>query len=112
MLTYVACPYSHPNPLVMEQRFRSVNEYVASLFRMGQFAFSPISMCHPIAVAHQLPTHWQFWEEYDNLMISKCDRLVVLMLPGWRESNGVISEVIQAIKLGKPVEYEYGSHRY
>ena len=71
----------------------------------GVYVFSPISHTHPIAEAGSLPTGWEFWEAYDNIMLSRCTKLIVLMLDGWKESKGVAAEIKIAEKLGIPIVY-------
>lgn len=104
-LSYIACPYSHPDANVRAQRYAAVNKLSASMMNSGKYVFSPISHCHQMAEDHGLPTTWIFWEDYDRMMISKCNELIVLMLPGWRESLGVQSEILIADELGIPVIY-------
>lgn len=104
-LIYLAAPYSHPDPAVMDRRFHEINAVAAQLMQSGEFIFSPISHTHPIAMAGGLPTGWDFWEKYDRAILSACCEVRVLMLDGWRESRGVTAEIAIAIKLGLPVTY-------
>ena len=105
MKIYLACPYSHPDPAVREARFEAVNRAAAQLMRLGHSVFSPISMTHPIAEAADLPKGWDFWAAQDLPFLEWCDKVVVLMLPGWKESTGVDEEVRIALDMGKIVEY-------
>lgn len=38
-------------------------------------------------------------------MMAACDELVVLLLPGWRESEGVQAEIDLALELDLPIRY-------
>lgn len=104
-LIYLAVPYSHSDPRIREQRFRAVNAVAAKLMRNGLHVFSPISHTHPIAEAGNLPTGWDFWEDYDRTLLRTCSKIVVLMLDGWRESTGVTAEIAIAKELGLAVEF-------
>lgn len=104
-LVYLASPYSDPDPDVMRQRFEAVNLRAAIMMVEGHHVFSPISHTHPIAIAGSLPTGWAFWEAYDRAILSCCCRLVVLCQDGWRESEGVKTEIKIATELGLTVEY-------
>lgn len=104
-LVYLATPYSHTDPAVRERRFREVTRVTGELMRAGVHVFSPITHCHPIAEAGNLPKGWEYWQEYDRAMLSACGRVVVLMQDGWRESMGVQCEIAMAERLGLPVEY-------
>jgi len=103
-MIYLASPYSHPDANIREQRFRAVCKAAARLMRNGGIVFSPIAHGHPIA-QHGLPTDWRFWEQFDREQLACCDEVVVLLLDGWRESEGVRAEIRIAAELGKPVRY-------
>ncbi len=103
-LAYLASPYSHPDPAVMQERFEQACKAAAELMRVGVMVFSPIAHSHPIA-QYGLPKEWGFWQEYDRIMLAKCDRIIVLMLPGWQTSAGVRNELRFAVDAGLPVEY-------
>jgi hypothetical protein len=108
-LTYLAAPYSHKDHHMMVVRFLAINQYAAKLMSRGDYIFSPISHTHPIAEAGingtPLPRGWDFWEGYDRRMLSCCDRILVLRLPGWEQSTGVQAEIKIGKELGIPVEY-------
>ena len=103
-LIYLASPYSHESEAIKEKRFELVCEYAAGLMKQGLFVYSPIAHTHPIS-RYGLPGDWDFWESYDTLMISKCDEIKVLQIPGWQESKGVQAEIQLAKELNKPISY-------
>jgi len=103
-MIYLASPYSHENPAVKEERFHAACACAAEMMRSGMHVFSPIAHTHPIA-AHGLPGDWAYWQTYDRAMLSRCDELVVLCLPGWKESTGVQAEIKIARELGIPVRF-------
>lgn len=92
---YLACPYASGNasPDLREQRFQASNRAAAKLMGMGFKVFSPISHSHPIAIAGELPLHWDYWESYDREILKRSHTLVALTLDGWRESPGVQAEI-------------------
>ena len=105
MLIYLASPYTHPDPNVVEQRFDSIARTAGALMREGLTVYSPIVHCHPIAQRCELPTEWEYWEAVDREMIEKCDEVWVVMIPGWNTSKGVTAEVGIANSLDKKVRY-------
>ena len=107
-LVYLSSPYSHSDAAVREARFQAVCRCAAGMMRGGVHVFSPIAHSHPIA-AHGLPGDWEFWQAYDRLMLSRCDELAVLCLPGWRESIGVREEIRIASELGLAAWFIDGS---
>lgn len=114
-LIYLASPYSHDDPHVIERRVRQVQAAAARLIELGHLIFSPIVHSHPIAdqvsfspvnTADKLSG----WMEYDRAMIDKADELWVLELDGWAQSRGVEAERNHALATGKTVRHiEYPS---
>lgn len=105
MKIYLACPYTDPDPHIMEERFQAVNRVAGDLMRQGALVFSPISHTHPIAVACELPREFSFWEAYDRTFIDWCDELWVYQGEGWKESVGVNLEIEYATRTDKKVRY-------
>ena len=103
-MIYLASPYSHTNPAVREERFRSACRATVALLRAGEVVFSPIVHSHPL-VEFEMPTAWAFWERIDRAHLERCDEVVVLMLDGWEASVGVHEEITLARELGKPVRF-------
>lgn len=110
-LWYMASPYSHTEQAVMASRFEAAAEAAAELMRAGWILFSPITHTHPIA-QYDLPKGWEYWQKYDEVMISKCDGLIVLQLPGWDTSRGVQAEILIAARLGLPAIFWEGPCKY
>ena len=104
-LIYLASPYTHRDTVVMTRRFEAACLAAGRLMEDGLHVFSPIAHSHPIAVRCELPCDFEYWRQYDELMLSRCDRLIVLMLAGWEQSRGVAAEIELAKGLGLDVEY-------
>jgi hypothetical protein len=104
-IKYLAAPYSHENSDIMESRFNLINMAAASLLKSGHHIYSPISHCHQMAKDNDMPKEFDFWRKFDTAMISVCSELLVLRLPGWKESAGVQAEIKIAKDLGIPVRY-------
>lgn len=102
---YLASPYSHPSPCVRINRWNAVCRAAGELMNAGTIVFSPIAHSHPISVQCDLPLGWDFWSAFDRAYIEWCDALMVLQLPGWKESVGVRAEIEIARDVGKPVEF-------
>jgi hypothetical protein len=106
-LVYVASPYSHPDKMVEEMR--NIGVAVATGYLMNKYLdksfYSPICHTHPIATVCKLPGHWEFWKQFDETMLSRCNECWVLMLDGWQQSKGVTAEIGIAVELGLPVKY-------
>jgi hypothetical protein len=102
---YIASPYTHQDPNIMQQRYEDVAEYTAILIRQNLFALSPIVHGHYLALAHNLPGDYSFWENYSKALLRASSSVRVYCIPGWEESKGVRAEIELAEKLSKPVTY-------
>ena len=105
--TYLASPYSHPDPAVREERFRLAVAAAAKLMKQGEIVFCPIAHSHCIDLKFDSPESGEFWKRQDWPMLRGADRLVVLMIDGWEESDGIMHEVGVAKNIGIPVGYMY-----
>lgn len=104
-LIYLASPYSHPDPAIMQARFETVCCAAAHFMGEGVHIFSPIAHSHPIALAGELPRGFEFWESYDRKILAACSALWVLMMDGWKESKGIGAEIVIAKEFKLPIEY-------
>lgn len=92
-LTYLASPYSHPDPEVMEHRWEETMEAAAKLASAGVFIFSPILHWHAVALKHDLPKDHVYWHDYNTFMLARCSSMLILTLDGWAMSKGVQAEI-------------------
>lgn len=99
-LIYLASPYNHVSPCVREERFNLVCHVAAKLMKKGVHLFCPIAHTHPIAVCGDLPKGWDYWQQYDRLMLSNCSALWIVEMDGWKESQGIKGEIEIARELG------------
>lgn len=106
-LIYLASPYSHIDTNIRDARFHAVCRAAARFMAVGCLIFSPIAHTHPIAMAGQLPTDWEFWKAYDRAMLDAASHLWVLMLPGAMKSRGVLCEIQYMESRLKPIRYVY-----
>lgn len=104
-LIYLASPYSHPDSEVRLERVRLVMSATALLMKSQIVVYSPIVHNHRIAMDYGLPTEWEYWRQFDEVMISRCDELCVLMIDGWDKSKGVEDEIKIAQNLRKRIRY-------
>jgi hypothetical protein len=99
-VVYLASPYSHADPAIMEWRHRATVRAAAHLMQRGDVVFSPIAHSHEVGkhLGKQVggaadPDTHAFWMSQDLPMLRRATRMVVLMLPGWSTSRGVKEEI-------------------
>ena len=104
-LYYLASPYSHDNTFIKQFRYEAVIYTGSMLTKMGHTLIEPIAMCHEQSLRHELPGGYAFWKARDRNFISISDGIIVLTLPGWDDSVGVLDEIEWAKELGIEVHY-------
>ena len=104
-MIYLASPYTHEHRSVRYQRFIAVALAAAKLMNEGEVVYSPIVHNHTLAELVGLPKKWEFWAKFDEEMLDKADRFVILKLNGWQESVGINAEKHIAEELGMEPEY-------
>lgn len=100
-LYYMASVYTQ-FPKGQEQAYIEASKCAATLLKRGMNVFSPIAHSHPIAVHGAIDAiDHDFWMRLDKAILDECDILLVVMMPGWRESRGIKAEIEHAREAGK-----------
>lgn len=104
-IEYLAIPYTHDNVFV--KHFRAeVSNYIASeLTKQGRIVFAPISAWHHIAIKYGLLGTFEYWKTLDEQFICASKNIIVVMLDGWKKSNGINLEISIAKANKIPIEY-------
>ncbi len=102
---YLASPYSHKDAYVRHLRYETIDMVAAKLFLKDFILIEPIGSCHSKSLKYDMPTGYKFWQTRDRKMIEISDAVLVITLPGWKESTGVTDEIEYAESLGRPVYY-------
>lgn len=92
-MIYLAAPYTSPDPVCVEDRVRVFCSKDSELSGGGIITVSPLSKHLMFINGSKLPSDWAFWERYSYALLSRCDHMIVIKLPGWEESKGVQGEI-------------------
>ena len=111
-MIYLAIPYTHEDPAVMDYRAEVADHVAALLTRIGYEVYSPISSWHHISKKYSLPTDYEYWKKLNDRMMLNSDRVLVIMLDGWKESKGVQDEIASAERFGIEVKYDVSPDDY
>jgi len=107
-LVYLARPYSagKASKQTKQWRFETVCQAAAQLMYQGYCVFSPIAHSHSVEI-HGMdgPESMDFWLEQDFAVLKFCNKMVILTLPGWKDSNGIAKEIEFCNDNGIPIEY-------
>ena len=105
MIIYLASPYTSNNQYNHHVRYHHSCMAAAKLMQQGHIVFSPITHSH--GIARFIPDHnHDFWMFQDLPFLDFADKIIVLTLPGWKESKGVKKEIEYARDKGIPVEFK------
>lgn len=105
-LVYIAGPYRSPTPWGVQQNIRAAMDAAAQVWAAGLAAVCP----------HANSAHMEGVTSDANFlagtleMLRRCD--AVLVIEGWKNSEGARGEVDEAVRLGLPVLYEWGDKSY
>ena len=105
-MIYMASPYSkYPDG----RRWAAHDAAFATvaLWRKGLAAYSPVVHGHALteATGELQPDDQDWWFQTNEPMMAKADALVVAMLDGWDQSEGISREVNYFQQEGKPIFY-------
>ena len=100
-LIYLASPFAHPSAAVREARLEAVRHICGRMIDEGRIVLSPLVYAGELAQrGHHAPQGWYAW---DLQFLARADELVVLQLPGWEHSNGVLVEIAAAQARNIPI---------
>lgn len=104
---YLASPYSHADSRTRAIRYWEILHHAADAMAAGTVIYSPIVHGHNIAelLPDALLLDHEFWMLQSLPMLRKADELWVIMIDGWKTSEGVTREVEFARDNGIPVKY-------
>lgn len=96
---------SEDMPALMQKRYEYARMRTSEFLKNLDIVFSPITHCHPMALAHEMPKRWDFWGHIDLNYIDACSEVWVLKMPHWEQSTGITAEIAHAEANGIPVKY-------
>ena len=104
-LWYIASPYTHACSAVMDERVAQARRCVAQVSCCWDnvMPFSPV--VYTTAFQKGVETPKVGWYQFDLGFLAKADKLVVLMLDGWKSSIGVGLEIAFAQGRDIPIWY-------
>jgi len=102
---YIASPYSKANEQLRQDRYMGICATCAYFIKYDWTVYSPIAHWHPIASRFGLPEGMDFWRQHDLTMLYASCKMIVAMIQGWKDSDGIKEEIEFAKRRNIPVEY-------
>ena len=100
-LIYLASPFAHESAEVREARLEAVRHVCGMMINEGKIVLSPLVYAGELAQrGFHAPQGWYAW---DLQFLARADELLVLQLPGWEHSRGVLLEIAAAQALSLPI---------
>ena len=100
-LIYLASPFAHTSAAVREARLEAVRHVCGKMIDEGRIVLSPLVYAGELAQrGFHAPQGWYAW---DLQFLARADELLVLQLPGWEESKGVLVEIAAAQARNIPI---------
>ena len=100
-LIYLASPFAHQSAEVREARLEAVRHVCGKMIDEGRIVLSPLVYAGELAQrGFHAPQGWYAW---DLQFLARADELLVLQLPGWEESKGVLVEIAAAQARNIPI---------
>ena len=108
---YLAHPFWHESESVRLARYEAGLEIVTDFIAQGKSVYSPIA--HNFHIASRLPPELahdhDHWMSIDLPILRRAESLIVIMLPGWKESAGVTRECEEARRIPIHIHYSHPS---
>lgn len=104
-MIYLAAPYTHQDPAVVDRRLETFFKYDLYLTSEGFHTVSPL---YKTLIALKVPDvqlDYGTWEDYCRALMKLCSEVHVLTLEGWQESEGVLDEIHMAYEFTLPIVY-------
>ena len=100
-LIYLASPFAHTSAAVREARLEAVRYVCGKMIDQGRIVLSPLVYAGELAQrGYHAPQGWYAW---DLQFLARADELVVLQLPDWEQSKGVLVEIAAAQARNIPI---------
>ena len=100
-MIYLASPYASDSAAVRDARLEAVRHVCGKLVDGGQIVLSPMVYTGELAQRGHHPP--QGWYAFDLQFLARADELLVLQLPGWEQSKGVMVEIAAAQARNLPI---------
>lgn len=91
-LLYISSPYSHKDEIIVESRYNKTFLFTQELIKEGFNVYSPIVYLHPLSKGIINSQGFNYWKNFDLLMLEKSDLLVEYLLHGYLMSEGMQQE--------------------
>jgi hypothetical protein len=90
---YLACPYTHPEAAVQQERLEKVSHVAGLLIQKDFLVYSPVSHGVNIAKHCAMGGDYATWQKHCLSMLRRSKYAIALLLKGYEESIGMNDEL-------------------
>ncbi len=103
-LLYLAAPYTHPDPKVIQMRVEECFKAMTFLADQGFHCYAPTVHWHQQSLDCK-DLGYKYYSAHGLEMLKRCDAIAILCLPLWDQSSGIKKEYAQACDANQRVYY-------
>jgi hypothetical protein len=92
-IIYLACPYTHPEAAVQQERYEKVSRVAGLLIKQGFLVYSPISHGVNIAKHCAMSGDYAAWQKHCLAFLGRSKYAIALLLEGYEDSIGLTDEL-------------------
>ena len=103
---YLAGPYWHEDAKIRSIRAANHREIAANMLKTPDWngtVYSPITYGHHLVEAEDVTSEGPFWMKQSMPMLIRSDVLLIIPMPGYKESRGLFTEIEIALCMNKPL---------
>lgn len=111
---YLACPYTHPDADIRNNRVEQAGIVAGKLMMDGRTVYSPITHGHAL-VDHLPPAttkQHRFWMDQCLPFMRAASAMYLIPMHGWRLSKGVQEELVYFHLHRKPIWFLHGERTW
>lgn len=90
---YLASPYTSQYSSRRTERYLTALKAMNVLMLKGIVVFGPVAHTHPLATKFRLPKDSEYWMKYDKAFVKNSIGMIMLLIDGWMDSNGMKTEL-------------------
>lgn len=104
-MVIVTGAYSSKDANIKQQRVNAIANACVLLMLRGEISVSPLIFGLAIIEksGKNLPDTYEFWDKFCREYVAVSNKVYVLNMDGWEESNGTKDEIAEAKRLNIPV---------
>lgn len=95
--TFISAPYSNLSRGVLESNMKIIDRLIVHMLAKKLYPISLLTMVHSlIDKFDNIPIDSEFWHAYSRALVCNAQEMLILELPGYEDSAGMLEELVTA----------------